>query len=192
MPLHPSDLSNLFAQAPVPPRVLAGIAGGLLLFAGGRVYKLAVVLPGLLLGLGAGVLGGSALGLAVPVVAVLAIVGGLFGALLCHFVERFAIGVAGVLAGLGAANAAWPLLSTHPAPWYLWPIAALVGLGLFPFIWRLALVPLTALIGAVVVLDAAGAPPNPLYIGGLALLGIVAQLAMGARGKAARDTRESS
>ena len=60
MPLHAHELQAWFAHAPAVPRVLAGVAGLLLLLAGGRVYRLAVLLPGLVLGLGTMARGKSA------------------------------------------------------------------------------------------------------------------------------------
>lgn len=173
------DLPSIYASGPLPPRIVAGAAGLVLLLAGSRVYRIAVVLPGLLLGLGAGVVIAGALALPPMVTVAVAAVGGLVGAVLAGTIERFAVVVAGVLAGLGAAQVGWPLAASGAPPWWLWPVAALVGAALFPFLWRAALVPLTAWIGAVVVVDVAGVQPHPLVIAGVMLVGVVAQVAVG-------------
>ncbi|MDP2309302.1 MAG: hypothetical protein Q8P18_24990 [Pseudomonadota bacterium] len=173
------DLPSIYAAGPLAPRVIAGVAGLLLLLAGRRLYRAAIVLPGLLLGLGAGIVAGGLLGAVPMVVAGLAIAGGVIGALLAAYAERLAVVIAGVLAGLGALQVGWPLAASGAPSWWAWPLAAIVGAAVFPFVWRAALVPLTAWIGAVVLVDVAGLPPSPLAVGGLALFGVIVQLASG-------------
>jgi hypothetical protein len=176
-----ADLPSLTGGSPVVLRFLTGAAGAVLLLAGARLYRVAVVLPGLLLGLGAGIAIANVLALAPMVAAGVAVVAGLAGAVAAHLVERFAVVVAGVIGGLGAAQVAWPLVASAP-PWWMWPLAAAAGGLVFPLIWKVALVPLTAWIGAVVLIDAAGLPPSPLYVGGLAVVGVIVQASLG-RGK---------
>ncbi len=182
------DTHALFTTGPVPARLVAGLAGVVLLLAGTRAWRAAVALPGLLLGLGVALLVGTALALEPGPLAVLAAVLGLGGTLAALLVERLAVRVAGVLAGLGAAQVGWPLiasaLSPGPgapghAPWWIWPAAALVGGLLAPLAWRVALAPITAWIGAVVLVDATGAPPHPLLVAGLAAVGTLVQWASG-------------
>ncbi|MDP2314743.1 MAG: hypothetical protein Q8P41_17700 [Pseudomonadota bacterium] len=191
--MHPGlpDLPSIYAAGPLAPRIVAGAAGLVLLLAGSRLYWIAVVLPGLLLGLGGGVLIAHLLGLAPMVTVGVAVVGGLVGALVARAVERLAIAIAGVIAGLGAAQLGWPLAAATAPPWWIWPLAAVAGAVLFPFVWRAALVPLTAFIGAVVLVDVAGVVADPLVVGGLTAVGIVVQLALG-RGpqKKERDEKE--
>lgn len=173
------DPHLVFSLGPAPARLVAGIGGLVLLVAGSRVYRLAVVLPGLLVGLAAGVLAGGALSLAPGAVAILAAVGALAGGLAAHLVERFAIVIAGVLGGLGGAHVAWPLLAGGAAPWWLWPAAAMAGAVVFPVLWKVALVPLTAWLGAVVLVDAIGVPVHPLVVPGVAIVGMFVQWAGG-------------
>ncbi len=179
------DLPSIYAAGPLAPRVIAGVAGLLLLLAGRRLYRLAIVLPGLVLGLTAGIVLGGALDLPQMVTGLLALACGAVGALLAGFVERTALVLAGVLAGLGAIQAGWPataLLSTSvPAvpPWWAWPAGAVVGALLFPMLWRVAIVALTAWIGAVVLVDVAGFAADPLVVGGLAVFGMIVQTVSG-------------
>ncbi len=185
----PFDLAAFFAAAPVPPRVLAGAAGLLLLCVGGRLYRLAVILPGLLLGLGGGLLLANLISGTTPVIVGLAILGGVGGGLLAHFLERFAVVGAGVIAGLAGADIAWPLVSATPPAWYLWPLAALVGGALMPLIWKAALVPLTAGIGAYVLVDVAGYPRTPVTVGALAAVGLIIQVVIARRAPAKAEKK---
>jgi hypothetical protein len=183
------DLPSIYAAGPLAPRVIAGVAGLLLLLAGRRLYRIAIVLPGLVLGLTAGLVLGGALDLPDNVVAVVAVVCGAVGALLAGYVERIALVLAGVLAGLGAIQAGWPLAAAAAAsvptsmpavpPWWAWPAGAVVGALLFPLLWRVAIVALTAWIGAVVLVDVAGFPADPLVVGGLAVFGMLVQTVSG-------------
>lgn len=177
------DPTTIFALGPVPARLFAGAAGLVLLFAGSRAYRAAVVLPGLLLGAGAALAVGSALGLAPGPLAGVAIGAGLVGALVAHLLERLAVRIAGVVGALGAVPVLWPLATSGAAPWWVWPVAAVLGGLLAPFVWSAALVPVTAFIGAVVTLDAAGVALHPLVVGGVALVGVVAQVSGGGKRK---------
>jgi uncharacterized membrane protein len=179
-----ADLPSLTAGSPVALRLLTGAAGAVLLVAGARLYRVAVVLPGFLLGVGLGAGVAQLLTLDPMVGAGVALVAGLIGAVAAHLVERFAVVIAGVIGGLGAAQVVDPLVAAGGPPWWVWPVAAVTGGLVFPLIWKAALLPLTAWIGAVVLIDAAGLPPSPLYVGGLAVVGLIVQASVG-RGKKA-------
>lgn len=187
-----SDLPSIYAAGPLPPRVIAGLAGALLLLFGRRLYRIAIVLSGLLFGLGAGIVMGGLLSLAPMVVAGLAVAGGLVGGLVAWHAERLAVAITGVLAALWAVQVGWPIVSTALSavgapPWWAWPAASVVGGLAFPFVWRAALVPLTAWIGAVVLIDVAGVSVDPLVVGGLTMIGVVVQVTTGRQRAPAKE-----
>lgn len=181
VPTVPS-LQALLEGTPLAGRSLGLVAGVLLLGWGGRLYRLVVLLPGLLGGvwLAASVrpLLGMTNGGAVILGAVLA---GL-GALACHLVEGVAVRLVGAAIGVGVTVWVWPLFGQAGLPWY----APLVGGGLlalvFPRVWKLATVPLTALFGAQLVAWGVGHPTSAPLILGLTAVGTVAQVWLGRRG----------
>jgi hypothetical protein len=114
---------------------------------------------------------------------------GLFGILLAIFVQKMAVGVAGFLVGawlaadfLGLAVAHGPHALSAGSPWTLFLVllagilAAILALRLF----SLALIVLSALAGAGLIVNAAGAahwtgPSRPLLLVLLTLAGIAVQ-----------------
>lgn len=155
------------------PRGALGVAGGLVCVAGARLYPLVIVAPGF----AAGVLAGMSLPLDPSTRAIAAVVLGAIGALLCRFVERIAVvGVGAVLAG-SLANAVWPLLTGQPAPWWGAALGALAGLALFPGVFRAMLLPLTALLGAFLLGWSFGFQTRLPVVLGVAIGGLIIQLA---------------
>lgn len=162
------------------PRAIIGVAGLLLLLAGSRVWRVAVVAPGIIGGAAGGGWIGARLALPPAWIAGLSAVGALLGALLAALVERAAMVVAGILGGIGAVAAAERLIAL---PWWAWPLGALVGALTFPAVWRGALVPLTAWIGAVALGHTFG-HAEPWVVLPLMAVGVFAQV----RGDARRDS----
>lgn len=172
LPLHgPSvDAFVQFAEStPLGLRGAVALTGGLLLVAGARLYRLAIVAPGIV----GGVLLASWAPLSPdPLIQALAyvVLAGV-GGLACHFLERLAIHAIGALVVAACANAAWPLVTGDPTPWWAPAGGALVGLFLFPPVFRSLVHWVTALLGAAIVAWAAGWSGSLPIILGLALVG---------------------
>ncbi len=167
------------------PRWITGLVGGLLLLAGGRMYKLAVLTPGILAGVTLAMLLPPTLG---PlVIAGAALLLALVGALLCHLLERLAVHAIGAIALAGLCQVGWPLVAAEPAPWWGVLLAAALGLLLFPRIFKSLIRWVTALVGALVLAWTIGRPDDPFVIGGLFLGGCAVQALSGGR----RETRKN-
>ncbi len=146
-----------------------------LLLAGARVYRLAVVLPG--------VAGGALLGLSLTAGAPtswqlgaagsLALVGGV----VFFLVERLAIALAGAFVAGGAMHALGPLYWPGGEPWYADAAAVALGLLLFPRLYRALLPVITAALGALVVAWSVGQERDAALIGAMTAVGVVVQLA---------------
>ncbi|MFH1463552.1 MAG: hypothetical protein ABIO70_04125 [Pseudomonadota bacterium] len=191
-PSLPSNLEPWRAWFESAPQWLTGLTGALLLLAGGRLYRLAVVAPGLL--------GGVALALMLPpdlgpiVISLAAVLLAAVGALICHFLERVAVHLVGAVAMAGLAQIGWPPLLHEPAPWWGLVLGGAIGLLFFPRIFKALLKVITALLGALVVtwsLDALDGPVTLLGIDlqpwmivtALFVVGLIAQLVTGKKGK---------
>lgn len=164
MSLFPSP-----ADAPLLARVAAGLLGAVLMLRGARLYRVAVIAPGVLLGGAAGGLGAAALGLGPPAEAVAAVAVAVVGGVACSFAEAVAVRLAGVFVGAGLAQV-WP-----GAPWWAALVGALAGLLVFPAIWRALLPLLTAAMGTLAVAWAAGHPASPALLVGGTVLGALIQ-----------------
>ena len=169
--------------ATVGLRGVAGVVGGLLLLAGARLYPLAIMAPGLLAGLALGLVLPPEVDTPIRIVAALVVA--VVGALLCRFVERVAVAGFGAVVTAGVGHLGYPLAMGEPSPIWVAPAAALVGLLLFPRAFKLLLIPLTALLGAMSVSVALGVQENLLAVGGLAAAGVVAQLLLRKKKKTA-------
>lgn len=156
----------------IGPRAIIGVAGLLLLLAGSRLWRVAVVAPGIVGGAAGGGWLGARLALPPGWIAALSAVGALIGGVVAMLVERLAMGLAGVLGGLGAVAVAERFLAV---PWWAWPIGAVLGALVFPAVWRGALVPITAWLGAVCLGQASGYA-EPWVVLPLAVLGVFIQL----------------
>jgi hypothetical protein len=140
--------------------------------AGGKMYRLAVVTPGFVLGT---MVGKSVTLTGDPMVAtVIIVIAGLGGAILFHYMERIAVAVIGALVGAHITGAVWPLLA-GTAPWWGVLVGSIVGSLAFPKFFRMLLLPITAIIGAVVLASCFAHGQNIFVIGGLALIGAIFQ-----------------
>ena len=93
-----AELVGRADQTAIGFRGVLGLLGTGLTFMGGRLYKLSILVPGIVLGLFIGTLLPTDIDAAIR--AVLAVILAGLGALICRFVERAAISVFGaVLAG---------------------------------------------------------------------------------------------
>ena len=157
-------------------RIVAGLVGATLALAGARFYKLAVMAPGLLLG----VVVGLALPDSVndPIKAIAAVAVAVFGALVCRFVERAAVASFGAVLSGGAVYTAWPFVMSGETPWWVALVGALVGVFLFPRAFRALLKPLTACLGALSLAWALAMQDNLLVVGGIAALGTLVQFGL--------------
>jgi hypothetical protein len=162
-------------------RVATAVVAAVLLLQGARFYRLAVVAPGILLGLagGAALCGALELGHqpTLAICGVLAVVGGV----VCHLGERLAVVIAGVLAGLALVVACRPLVASG-LPW--WAPVAGAGLGgvLGPVLHRAALPFLTSAIATPPVVWAMEWPLSPVALGGVFAVGVIVQLYTGGGG----------
>lgn len=175
MPLLPSP-----EHAPVLARIAAGLLGLLLLLRGARLYRLAVVAPGVLAGAALAVAGAGALGLGpVPTVVAVVVVAIVAGGL-CALVEKLAVALAGVVVGVGVAQAVAPLVVASP-PWWAAVLGGLVGLVAFPALWRAVLPLITAALGALALTWAVDLHSSILALGVATGLGAVVQWATAAK-----------
>lgn len=171
-------LVRMAESSPLGIRGLAGVAGGLLLLAGARLYRLSVVAPGIL----GGLLVGALLPVSDPTVqAVVAVVLAAVGGLVCHFLERVAIHAVGAVVTAGLTQATWPLVTGVGTPWWAPAAGALVGLLLFPSVFRYLLKWITSLLGALTVAWAAGWSDRLWVVALLALAGVIVQTGTGRR-----------
>lgn len=155
------------------PRVIIAVGGILLTVVGARIYRLAVLMPGLIGGAAVGLMLGQSLD---PVAWIGLSVGlGIVGMALCWFVERAAVSAAGAFVVGGLVHAVGPTVLGGDVAWY-WPVAgAVLGLMLFPKLFKAALVFITATLGALAITWSLGASHHLPLLGGIALFGICVQ-----------------
>ncbi len=172
-----SALSGLLARAQGTPLedpvFVMGVVGGALLVAGSRLYKLALIAPGLAAGLLLGLEITAGAGPEIRMVAGLCL--GIIGAGVMLLVERLAISLGGAFLVGGLANAITPLVLPGQDAWYVPVAGAVVGLLIFPKMFRSLLFLFTALGGALCIAWAIGRPQDLPIIGGLWLAGTVIQ-----------------
>ncbi|NOY25524.1 MAG: hypothetical protein GXP62_06585 [Oligoflexia bacterium] len=159
------------------PSVWVGTLGILLLLAGRRIYKLAIIAPGIAAGVmvGMNLSQGESDGMRVAIIAALAIVAGF----VLYSAERLAIAAVGAFVAVGMVDAIAPQFSSDPTPWPLELAAGVVGLLLFPSLYQRLLVVLTPAVGALCLAWALGRSQDLLLIVGLTLGGVILQLVMG-------------
>ena len=173
------DLPDSFLDPAVP----VGVLGVVLALSGARFYRLAIVAPGFALGVLAG--------LEVPgseqtrMVAAIAL--GIIGAAVLHLVERFAVRVGSAFLTAGLAQVVAPLVTGEPNAWYVPVAGGVVGLFLFPSLYKKLLPVVTAIMGALCVAWSVGAAEDLRVVGAVAAIGCVVQLASGARGKGGKE-----
>lgn len=175
--LGPSSLERLSVQVHVmalDPRILVGALGLTLLVLGSRVYRIAVVTPGVLAGLW---VAGQVTTGASSTVQYAAMIGlGLAGGILAFLLERFAVAVAGALIGGGLGDALGPLLLGDQMHWSVPAVAAIVGFLAVPYLYERLLPLLTAVLGALALAWAAGREQDLIFIALVAAAGLVLQL----------------
>lgn len=168
-------------------RLLAGAAGVLLLVAGARLYRVAVMAPGFLLGVFATAWALDEYGRRVDelVRMGLLVAAGAVGAFVSSRVEQLAVRLCGSLLVAATTHAVLPLVWPK-APWFAAPAAGFLGLLLFPALYRRLLPLITAAVGAIALAWAASRETNLLLISGLTVLGAAVQLGT-AGGKKSKD-----
>jgi hypothetical protein len=177
LPVSPQDAfdaySRVATEAPLAIRLLAGAAALAFLLAGVRLYRVAIVLPG--------VLAGVFIAASLPPTwepgskLIVGILVSMLGGLTLFFMEKVAIRVVGATLAGWLVWAVWPLAATTAAPWWALAAAAVVGLLIFPSIFPLAIQWITSALGALLGAWALGYPTNPLVILALAAVGIMYQ-----------------
>ena len=155
------------------PVFVMGVVGGALLVAGSRLYRLALIAPGLAAGLLLGLEITTGASPEIRLVAALCL--GIVGAGVLLLVERLAIALGGAFLVGGLANAITPLVLPGQDAWYVPVAGAVLGLMIFPKMFRSMLFLFTALGGALCIAWATGHPQDLPLIGGLWLVGTVIQ-----------------
>ncbi|HCH63565.1 MAG: hypothetical protein CL927_09805 [Deltaproteobacteria bacterium] len=165
-------------------RLLAGAIGVVLLLIGARLYSLAVMAPGFLLGVFATALALDEYGRKFDELMRLGIlvVAGSIGAFISTRIEQLAVRLCGSLVVAATTHAILPLVWPK-APWFAAPAAGFVGLLLFPSLYRRLLPLITSAVGAIAIAWAASAETNLLLISGLTVLGAAIQLGTGGRSR---------
>lgn len=169
-------LEGFFADLPFGP-VVALVVGALLLLAGRRLFWFAVGVVGFLAGflLAARLLTGQQ----VWVELVAGLFAGLLGAGLAVLLQRFAVALAGFL--VGGAGAAWIAESVLAVPegaaWVVFVVAGVLCALVAALLFEGALIVISALLGAALVVDALSLAPTVAALAFLALaaLGMAAQ-----------------
>ena len=180
------------AQGP-DPKVAVLVVGATLALLGARIYKAAVVLPGFAIGVLA-VLAATerfAPGVTSPLGLFLAAVAlGIVGGAICWFLERIAVMAAGALLAGGLAHALAPLVMGAVTPWYVPVAASLLGLLLFPRLYRALLPVVTPIIGALCIAWALDRPDDLVLIGGVSAVGMIVQIAWSGGGKTKKKGKD--
>ncbi len=153
------------------------VVGTLLLALGRKLFWLFVAATGFALGLA---LAARLLGDRPEwVVLLVALVLGAIGALLALFVQRLAIGAAGLFAGAFLANSLAGALNLSHSPWFWVAVAAggILGAVLTSIVFDWALVGLSSLAGASLIVEGLRLPQGASFAVWLALvvLGVVIQ-----------------
>lgn len=168
-----SALSRLRGTPLEDPVSVVGVIGGALLVAGARLYRLALLTPGLAAGVLLGLEMTAGASSELRLIAALCL--GLIGGGLVLMAERLAIALGGAFLLGGLANAAAPVLLPGQDAWYVPVAGAVVGLLIFPTLFRKLLFIFTSLGGALCIAWAMGRPQDLPLIGGLWLAGTVIQ-----------------
>jgi hypothetical protein len=176
-----TELVTRMDQTALGYRGIVGVIGGVLALAGARLYKFTVVAPGLLLGLLLASFIPDSVELALRAGAAV-LLAGLF-AYGCHALEQAAVRIFGGLLLGGMTWSVLPMFLGDASPWWAPAAAAGVGLLLFPKLFKVLLKPLTAVLGGVLIALAADLPGNPLIIGGVATVGMIAQFSLFSRSR---------
>ncbi len=174
-PVDPHSIEQMVRAADA--RTVGAATGLVLLVAGARLYRVAVMAPGFVLGLWLAhdhlpaMAPGWRLGITVGA--------GMLGALLSSGIEQLAVRLAGALLVAGLTHAVLPLAWEGVPPWWAAPAAGFLGLALFPSVYRRLLPLITALLGALVIAWSLGRGADLLLILGVAAVGLVVQIILG-------------
>ncbi len=169
-------------------RLLAGAVGALLVLAGARLYRLAVMAPGFLLGIYATTYVLNELGGRVdtPIRIGMVLGVGLLGAFLTSRIEQLAVRLGGSLLVAAVTHAVLPMVWPH-APGFAAPVVGFLGLFLFPALYQRLLPVITSAIGAIALAWAAGRPQDLLMMAGVTVIGVAIQLATSGKSKKERE-----
>jgi hypothetical protein len=179
MPAALTDLVARVSRDPLDPHLLALVVGMALIVLGARIYRIAVVAPGVAIGVLVVVTGaetfapgvGSARGIAIAALAM-----GVVGGAVFWFLERFAVASAGAALVGGLVHVFGPALMGGPVPFYVPIGASLLGLLLFPRVYKALLPLLTPLMGALLVGWGLERLDQPGLVLGLAIGGMLVQV----------------
>ena len=164
---------------PGDPHLWVGLVGLALALAGGRVYRLAIVGPGVALGAAVGVEVAAATGFNGQLLAAACL--GLLGGLLFHLVERLAIALCGAWLVGGLANLVGAAVM-GASPWYVPAAGAVLGLLLFPKVFERLLPLVTACLGGLCAAWALGQPDDLRVAAVVAVAGLIVQSATRKKG----------
>ena len=166
---------DAFLRPLLSSSALALVAGLCLLGWGEQVYRLAILAPGMLVGLWLGREVAVLAHLPNTYVAVLSVGLGFLGALVCRMLEAWAVRALGALSGVGVSAAVYWMVTDTMSPWWLPVLGGIVGALVFPrfVVWLLRVV--SAFAGGLLVASASGQPGNIFIVGGLTGAGIVFQ-----------------
>jgi len=182
------DAIDLLRNIALDGRLVVGVLGLVLLLAGARLYRLAIVAPGFLLGVFLAMWGLDEYARKIDDLVRLGVMvgAGAVGAFVSWRVEQLAVRIGGSILVAATTHALLPLLWPR-APWFAAPAAGFVGLLLFPSLYRRLLPLITAAIGAIALAWAANRPQDLLMMAGLTVLGAAIQLASGSKSNQKRD-----
>lgn len=187
----PPDLHQVFDPALLGGRTPALVGGILLLGFGARLYRAAILVPGVLLGVWAGSQI-SALAHLGPAPGIVLTVGlAAIGAIACSLVEAAAVALAGAVMGAVATGPALGALAVA-APWWAPIVGALFGGLLFRYLFDAVLRPATALAGAMIVAWTMQRAGQPWVVGGLAVGGWIVQWLLARTGEASARPRPAN
>lgn len=174
--LLPTDITD--------PHLWVGVVGIALAVLGSRLYRLAIIGPGVALGAAAGLEVASATGFEHQLVAACCL--GVLGGLGFYLLERVAIALSGAFVVGGLANVGAALYLGQTPEWYVPAAGAVVGVFLFPSLYKRLLPVVTAILGGLCVSWAVHQPEDLRVVGAVALLGLVGQLLTRTKGKSSQ------
>jgi hypothetical protein len=168
---------NEFFSSNLGMQIVIILVGIVMLTMGRNLFWLAVAVIGFVLGLGLGILFTN--GQTDWVVLIVAIIGGILGAILAIGLQKIAAAIAGFL--LGGYLAIWLMqlmgFELTPWAWILFVIGGIIGIILVLYLFEVALIGVSALIGASLIVQALNLSPTiaGLLFVILLIVGIVIQ-----------------
>jgi len=179
-----AELSRVAVESPEIVRLVVGLLGAIVLFAGARIYHQALFIACF----GAGAVGGVMLldalsglspELTRPVVLIAgAAVSGFAVAGLAAVVQRFALFAAGAIGGLMGVAALGDVLPAGTLPPWTLAVGVIGGAVALPLLFPLILKAATAVVGAVLVAWAIGQPAHLWVLVGLSVVGAAVQFGL--------------